>query len=55
MNENEDFRNLPGRDLLTGFNYYTNNDNDIFEISRAKTFKPRYSLLSNQEINEIST
>jgi predicted aspartyl protease len=54
MDENQDFRNLLGRDLLTGFNYQFDNDTDIFTISRTKVFKPRYNFLPNQEINEIS-
>ena len=53
MNEKQDFRNLLGRDLLTGFNYWFNNDDDVFTISRVKVFKPRYTFLPNQEINEI--
>ena len=35
IDENTDFRNLLGRDLLTGFNYSVNNDEDIFTIERA--------------------
>jgi len=54
MDEKQDFRNLLGRDLLTGFNYQFNNDDDMFTISRTKAFKPRYKLLPMQEINEIS-
>jgi len=54
MDENQDFRNLLGRDLLTGFNYNFDNDEDVFTISRTKTFKPRYKLLPLQEINEIA-
>jgi len=53
LDESQDFRNLLGRDLLTGFNYWFSNDEDIFTIDRAKTFKPRYKFLPNQEINEI--
>lgn len=53
MDENQDFRNLLGRDLLTGFNYNFDNDNDIFTISRTKTFKPLYKFLPNQEIHEL--
>jgi predicted aspartyl protease len=53
IDENQDFRNLLGHDLLTGFNYWFNNDDDKFTIDRAKTFKPRYKFLSDQEINEI--
>lgn len=55
MDEKHDFRNLLGRDLLTGFNYQFDNDNDVFTISRAKAFKPRYKFLPKQEINEIET
>ena len=54
MDEKQDFRNLLGRDLLTGFNYQFDNDDDMFTISRTKAFKPRYNLLPMQEINEIS-
>jgi predicted aspartyl protease len=53
MDENQDFRNLLGRDLLTGFNYQFDNDNDTFTIFRTKIFKPRYEFLPQQEINEI--
>ena len=55
INDKQDFRNLLGRDLLTGFNYWFNNDEDIFIITRAKIFKPRFPFLINQEVNEIST
>ena len=51
MDENQDFRNLLGRDLLTGFNYNFDNDEDIFTIARTKIFKPRYKFLPQQEIN----
>ncbi|MCL2225683.1 MAG: retropepsin-like domain-containing protein [Defluviitaleaceae bacterium] len=54
MDEKVDFRNLLGRDLLTGFNYQFDNDEDIFTISRTKAFKPRYTFLPQQEINEIA-
>jgi len=53
MNEKQDFRNLLGRDLLTGYNYSFDNDKDIFTISRTKVFKPRYKFLPQQEINEM--
>lgn len=53
IDEKQDFRNLLGRDLLTGFNYQFNNDDDEFLINMAKAFKPRYKLLHNQEIKEI--
>jgi hypothetical protein len=55
MDENQDFRNLLGRDLLTGFNYEINNDEDIFKIRRTKIFKPRYKFLYGQEIHEMAT
>jgi hypothetical protein len=53
MDEMQDFRNLLGRDLLTGFNYQFDNDNEVFSISRTKVFKPRFDFLPLQEINEI--
>lgn len=53
MDEKQDFRNLLGRDLLTGFNYNFDNDEDYFTISKTKTFRPRYKFLPGQEINEI--
>ena len=53
MDESQDFRNLLGRDLLTGFNYEFNNDDDEFTITRTKKFKPRYPFLTAQEINEV--
>lgn len=54
MDEKQDFRNLLGRDLLTGFNYEFNNDDDVFIIRRAKMFKPRYKFLPGQEIHELA-
>jgi predicted aspartyl protease len=53
IDEDEDFRNLLGRDLLTGFNYDFNNDVDVLTIHRANAFKPRYAFLPNQEISEV--
>ena len=53
IDEDKDFRNLLGRDLLTGFNYWFNNDDDEFIINRTKIFKPRYNFLVNQEIHSI--
>ena len=54
LDDNQDFRNLLGRDLLTGFNYNFDNDGDVFTIDRAKAFKPRYNFLPNQEIDEAN-
>ena len=54
VDEDKDFSNLLGRDLLTGFNYDFNNDNDILTIRRTNAFKPRYKFLPKQEIHEIS-
>jgi hypothetical protein len=54
MDENQDFRNLLGRDLLTGFNYGFDNDVDKFTIAKAKRFKPRYDFLPEQEINDAT-
>jgi hypothetical protein len=45
IDENQDFANLLGRDLLTGFNYTFDNDEDVFKIARAKAFKPRSEFL----------
>ena len=53
MDEDKDFRNLLGRDLLTGFNYCTNNDDKKFTIERTKEFRPAFPFLNNQEINEV--
>ena len=53
MSEKHEFRNLLGRDLLTGFNYQFNNDYDIFSIDRTKVFKPRYKFLTDQGIHEL--
>ena len=52
--ENQDFRNLLGRDLLTGFNYTFNNYAGVLSIEKTKLFKPLYYFLPKQEINEIS-
>ena len=54
MDEKQDFRNLLGRDLLTGFNFQFNNDDDTLYIERAKIFIPRYTFLPSQEIHEIA-
>jgi len=53
VDEKQDFRNLLGRDLLAGFNYEFNNDENALRISKTKTFKPRYAFLPGQEINEM--
>jgi len=53
IDEQQDFRNLLGRDLLTGFNYQFNNDDDLFLISRTKAFKSRYKFLPKQEMHEM--
>ena len=53
IDNTQDFKNLLGRDLLSGFNYYFNNDDDIFSITQTKIFKPRYDFLPDQEINKM--
>ena len=53
MDEDKDLRNLLGRDLLIGFNYTFDNDNDIFSIHKTKAYKKRYDFLPGQEINTI--
>jgi len=55
IDDDKDFRNLLGRDLLSGFNYEFNNDEDLFTITRASIFKPRFPFLANQEINELES
>jgi len=52
LDDNQDFRNLLGRDLLAGFNYWFSNDDKSFTIERSKAFEPQYPFLQNQEINE---
>jgi predicted aspartyl protease len=54
IDEDKDFASLLGRDLLTGFNYSFNNDEDEFTIARAKAFKPRSEFLPGQEINVVA-
>ena len=49
--DDKDFRNLLGRDLLSGFNYTFNNDDDIFQITRALGFKRRSEFMNGQEIH----
>jgi hypothetical protein len=53
LDEDKDFRNLLGRDLLAGFNYHFINDDAVFSIGRTKAFKPQYKFLPGQEISEM--
>lgn len=53
IDEDRDFRNLIGRDLLSGFNYNFDNDKAIFEIKRAKEFHFLGDKLPGQEIHEV--
>ena len=53
LDKDKDFRDLLGRDLLTGFNYTFNNDDDIFQIAMAREFKPRFDFLPGQEIHLV--
>jgi len=55
LDEEKDFHNLLGRDLLSGFNYNFNNDKEIFEIRRAEKFYFIGEKLSSQEIHEVAT
>jgi len=48
-----DYRPLLGLDLLGGFNFTLDNDNDCFILARTKTFKRRRPFFHNQEIHEI--
>ena len=54
LDEDRDFSNLLGRDLLAGFNYTFNNDMQRFEIQRANRFYFISEKLAGQEINEIN-
>jgi len=53
IDEGADYRNLLGRDLLSGFNYSCDNDEKIFKIARAKNFDFIWGKLPGQEIHEI--
>ena len=53
LDDDKDFRNLLGRDLLNGFTYTFDNDDDMFFIRMAKSFKKRGIYLPGQEINAI--
>ena len=50
-----DYRALLGLDLLGGFNFLLDNDNDCCTLTKTKTFKRRQPFLPNQEIHEIHT
>ena len=54
LDEDKDFRNLLGRDLLAGFNFKFDNDGGMFEIGRARTFKKLGEYLPGQRIGEIA-
>lgn len=53
MNQDYDFRNLLDRDLLSGFNYTVNNDEDYLKLTKTEKFKNRSTFFSDQEINNI--
>jgi len=53
LDEDKNFRNLLGRDLMTGFNYKFNNDDKVLEIERAKVFSYIRPPLAGQEINVV--
>ncbi|MCL2621353.1 MAG: retroviral-like aspartic protease family protein [Defluviitaleaceae bacterium] len=53
LEDGKDFRNLLGRDLLSGFNYTFSNDEKVFTIARAKDFEYIWDPLAGQEIHEI--
>ena len=48
-----DYRPLLGLDLLGGFNFNLDNDNDCFTLKRTRAFKRRRPFLPNQEIHAI--
>jgi len=47
------YRALLGLDLLGGFNFVLDNDNDCCTLTKTKIFKRRQPFLPNQEIHEI--
>ena len=51
----KDYRPLLGLDLLGGFNFVLDNDNDSCTLTKTKVFKRRQLFLPNQEIHEIHT
>ena len=55
LGEGKDYRNLLGRDLLSGFNYTFNNDREQLEIERAETYTYIYPKIDGQEIHEIGS
>ena len=51
----KDYRPLLGLDLLGGFNFLLDNDNDCCTLTRTKTFRRRQPFLPNQEVYELHT
>ncbi|MCL2224799.1 MAG: retropepsin-like domain-containing protein [Defluviitaleaceae bacterium] len=49
-----DYRPLLGLDLLAGFNFYLDNANNRFELTRISPFNPRRKFLSGQEIHYLN-
>ena len=53
IDEKRDFRNLLGRDLLSGFNYNFDNDVNVFEIKKANAFHFIGEKLPGQQMHEV--
>jgi len=53
LDDDNDLSNLIGRDLLAGFNYRFNNDDEVLEIEHAKSFVYIWKQLEGQEVNEV--
>ena len=53
INEDTDFKNLLGRDLLAGFDYTFSNTEKIFEIEKAKRFVYIKERLRGQSIDDL--
>ncbi len=49
----KDFKPLLGLDLLAGFKFTLDNENDSFELTRIGKFKNKRKRFANQEIHEI--
>jgi len=48
--EDKDFSHLLGLDLLAGFNFTFDNDNDSFVLARADEYKRRYDFFPGQAV-----
>jgi len=51
--DEKDFAHLLGLDLLAGFNFTFDNDNNCFMLARAKSYKQRYDFFPGQAVMNI--